>query len=54
MFLIFVFIKYVSLQLERRQIAPPFKPKVDAEHDILSNFDPQFTTEPVHLTPDDP
>ncbi|XP_065679707.1 protein kinase C iota type isoform X1 [Hydra vulgaris] len=40
--------------LERRQIAPPFKPKVDAEHDILSNFDPQFTTEPVHLTPDDP
>jgi len=40
--------------LERRQIPPPFKPKVDEEDDILSNFDPQFTTEPVQLTPDDP
>ena len=40
--------------LERRQISPPFKPKVDEEEDILSNFDPQFTTEPVHLTPDEP
>lgn len=40
--------------LERRQVTPPFKPKVDEEEDILLNFDPQFTTEPVHLTPDTP
>lgn len=40
--------------LDKRQVMPPFKPKVEDENDILSNFDPQFTTEPVHLTPDDP
>jgi len=40
--------------LDKRQVMPPFKPKVEDETDILSNFDPQFTTEPVHLTPDDP
>ena len=50
-----VFFKTIDWDaLERRQVPPPFKPKVDGEEDILLNFDPQFTTEPVHLTPDDP
>ena len=44
----------IVFQLEKRQIAPPFKPTVDAEDAILANFDNQFTSEPVQLTPDDP
>ncbi len=40
--------------LEKRQIAPPYKPSVEDENDVLGNFDSQFTTEPVTLTPDDP
>jgi len=40
--------------LEKRQIAPPFKPNVFGEDDILANFDNQFTSEPVQLTPDEP
>lgn len=39
-------------QLERKQIPPPYKPRVDGERD-LENFDPQFTAEPVQFTPDD-
>eukprot|EP00794_Sanderia_malayensis_P015088 gene15088-16644_t len=39
--------------LEMRQITPPYKPSVDEENDVLANFDTQFTTEPVTLTPDD-
>nr|XP_053637249.1 atypical protein kinase C-like [Cherax quadricarinatus] len=38
--------------LERKQILPPYKPRVDGERD-LENFDPQFTAEPVQFTPDD-
>ncbi|XP_042238545.1 atypical protein kinase C-like isoform X3 [Homarus americanus] len=38
--------------LERKQIPPPYKPRVDGERD-LENFDPQFTAEPVQFTPDD-
>ena len=50
-----IFFKLIDWDaLERRHIDPPFKPKVDEEEDILGNFDPQFTTEPVILTPDDP
>lgn len=50
-----IFFKAIDWEaLENRQVPPPFKPKVDEEDDILANFDPQFTTEPVHLTPDDP
>uniref|UniRef100_T1J7C8 protein kinase C n=1 Tax=Strigamia maritima TaxID=126957 RepID=T1J7C8_STRMM len=39
--------------LEQKQIQPPFKPRLETERD-LENFDPQFTSEPVQLTPDDP
>ncbi|XP_055340174.1 protein kinase C iota type-like [Paramacrobiotus metropolitanus] len=39
--------------LEKKQKIPPFKPKVQSALD-LHNFDPQFTDEPVRLTPDDP
>ncbi|KAI0220917.1 Protein kinase C iota type [Lamellibrachia satsuma] len=35
-----------------RQINPPYKPEVRSETD-LEHFDPQFTNEPVVLTPDD-
>jgi len=38
--------------LERRQITPPYKPNLKSERD-LEHFDPQFTSEPVQLTPDD-
>ncbi|XP_078725876.1 protein kinase C iota type-like isoform X2 [Lampetra fluviatilis] len=38
--------------LERREAVPPFKPHVSEEFG-LDNFDAQFTTEPVQLTPDD-
>lgn len=40
-------------QLEARQVAPPFKPRIEDQYG-LENFDPQFTNEPVQLTPDDP
>uniref|UniRef100_A0A336MBT7 CSON014807 protein n=1 Tax=Culicoides sonorensis TaxID=179676 RepID=A0A336MBT7_CULSO len=39
-------------QLESKQVTPPFKPRLDSERD-LANFPPEFTDEPVHLTPDD-
>lgn len=38
--------------LEQRQVAPPYKPRLDSDRD-LANFPPEFTDEPVHLTPDD-
>ncbi|XP_035714589.1 atypical protein kinase C isoform X2 [Folsomia candida] len=38
--------------LEKKQIPPPFKPKLEGDRD-LDHFDPQFTSEPVQLTPDD-
>ena len=38
--------------LEQKQVTPPFKPRLDSERD-LANFPPEFTDEPVHLTPDD-
>ena len=38
--------------LERKQITPPYKPSVKSDRD-LEHFDPQFTSEPVTLTPDD-
>ena len=40
------------LQLEARQVSPPFKPRIEDQYG-LENFDPQFTNEPVQLTPDD-
>ncbi|XP_059622405.1 atypical protein kinase C isoform X1 [Phlebotomus argentipes] len=38
--------------LEQKQVTPPFKPRLDSDRD-LANFPPEFTDEPVHLTPDD-
>lgn len=38
--------------LEQKQVSPPYKPKLDSDRD-LANFPPEFTDEPVHLTPDD-
>ncbi|XP_060522870.1 atypical protein kinase C isoform X2 [Cylas formicarius] len=39
--------------LEQKQVQPPYKPRLDSDRD-LANFPPEFTDEPVHLTPDDP
>lgn len=38
--------------LERKQVSPPFKPRLDSDRD-LANFPPEFTEEAVQLTPDD-
>ena len=51
--LIIVIIFVLFKQLEARQVAPPFKPMIEDQYG-LENFDPQFTNEPVQLTPDDP
>lgn len=42
-----------SLQLEQRQVAPPYNPSVENDRD-LQHFDTQFTDEAPTLTPDDP
>ncbi|XP_033116575.1 protein kinase C delta type-like [Anneissia japonica] len=39
-------------RLEKREIPPPFKPKIKSASDA-SNFDPEFTMEKVQLTPTD-
>lgn len=39
-------------QLEQKQVQPPFVPRLDFERD-LNNFPPEFTDEPVYLTPDE-
>ncbi|XP_022106098.1 protein kinase C iota type-like isoform X1 [Acanthaster planci] len=39
-------------RLGSRQVTPPYKPRLESERD-LEHFDPQFTEEPVQLTPDD-
>ncbi|KAI9565633.1 hypothetical protein GHT06_009425 [Daphnia sinensis] len=38
--------------LERKQVAPPYVPRLDSDRD-LAHFPPEFTDEPVQLTPDD-
>ncbi|KAM4651210.1 protein kinase C zeta type isoform 2-T2 [Discoglossus pictus] len=38
--------------LEKKQVLPPFKPQITDDYG-LENFDTQFTSEPVQLTPDD-
>lgn len=43
----------INFQLEQKQVTPPYKPRLDSDRD-LANFPPEFTDEPVHLTPDDP
>lgn len=40
-------------RLEAKQVSPPYKPRIQSDRD-LEHFDPQFTNEPVQLTPDDP
>ena len=40
-------------QLEQKQIPPPYRPRLESERD-LANFPPEFTDEPVQLTPDNP
>eukprot|EP00090_Calanus_glacialis_P000867 TRINITY_DN10616_c0_g1_i1.p1 TRINITY_DN10616_c0_g1~~TRINITY_DN10616_c0_g1_i1.p1 ORF type:complete len:599 (-),score=219.13 TRINITY_DN10616_c0_g1_i1:245-2041(-) len=39
--------------LEQKQLPPPYRPRLEGERD-LANFPPEFTDEPVQLTPDDP
>jgi len=39
-------------KLEKREVPPPFKPKLKSSKDA-SNFDPEFTMEKVALTPTD-
>ena len=48
---VYVF-RYFSFQLEQKQIPPPYRPRLESERD-LANFPPEFTDEPVQLTPDD-
>ncbi|XP_006885886.1 PREDICTED: protein kinase C zeta type [Elephantulus edwardii] len=38
--------------LEKKQTVPPFQPQITDDYG-LDNFDTQFTSEPVQLTPDD-
>lgn len=38
--------------LEKKQTLPPFQPQITDDYG-LDNFDTQFTSEPVQLTPDD-
>ncbi|XP_042876799.1 filaggrin-like isoform X1 [Penaeus japonicus] len=38
--------------LEQRQVPPPYRPRLDSDRD-LANFPPEFTDEPIQLTPDD-
>ncbi len=39
------------MQLERRQMSPPYRPPLDGDYD-LQNFDPVFTDEvPTVTTP---
>jgi len=41
------------VKLEKREVRPPFVPKVDGAGDT-TNFDPMFTSEPAILTPAQP
>lgn len=44
---------FVTLQLEQKQLTPPYTPPLESDRD-LANFPPEFTDEEVRLTPDDP
>ncbi|NP_001411733.1 protein kinase C zeta type isoform j [Mus musculus] len=43
---------YGMCKLEKKQTLPPFQPQITDDYG-LDNFDTQFTSEPVQLTPDD-
>lgn len=47
-----MFFALLLLQLEQRQVPPPYRPRLDSERD-LANFPPEFTDEPIQLTLDD-
>lgn len=38
--------------MEQKQVAPPFKPNISGKFS-WGTFDPEFTNEPVQLSPDD-
>ena len=38
-------------QLEQRLVAPPHRPRLEGDRD-LANFPPEYTDEPIQLTPD--
>lgn len=40
------------VQLEKRQVQPPYTPTTESDRD-LAHFDPDFTQQPVCFTPDD-
>ncbi|GFR13086.1 atypical protein kinase C [Trichonephila clavata] len=42
----------ISVKPKGKQVPPPYKPRLETDRD-LEHFDPQFTSEPVVLTPDD-
>lgn len=47
------FRNYIDWELlEQKQVTPPYKPRLESDRD-LANFPPEFTDEPVQLTPDD-
>uniref|UniRef100_A0A452IMY4 protein kinase C n=1 Tax=Gopherus agassizii TaxID=38772 RepID=A0A452IMY4_9SAUR len=47
------FFRYIDWEkLERKEVQPPFKPKAKDKRDT-SNFDKEFTRQPVELTPTD-
>jgi len=47
------FRNYIDWELlEQKQVPPPYRPTLESDRD-LHNFPPEFTDEPVQLTPDD-
>ena len=48
----FLYLLMYYLQLEQKQVPPPYRPTLESDRD-LDNFPPEFTDEPVQLTPDD-
>ena len=48
----FLYLLMYYLQLEQKQVPPPYRPTLESDRD-LHNFPPEFTDEPVQLTPDD-
>jgi len=47
------FRNYIDWELlEQKQVPPPYRPTLESDRD-LHNFPPEFTDEPVQLTPND-
>lgn len=48
-----LFFKLIDWELlQSKQVPPPYRPRLECDRD-LANFPPEFTDEPVQLTPDD-